>query len=91
MIFKRKRRLALPCSKTLSPFMKEIISKNHGDSYCLNWLHSFKTENKVKSHKKVCKNEDFCGIVLPSQKDNILNLNQYMKSNKTPCIVYVDL
>ena len=25
--------------------------------------HSFRTENKLKCHENVCKNEDFCGIV----------------------------
>ena len=46
-----------------------------------NCLHIFRTENKLKSREKVCKNKDFCGIVMPSEKDNILELNQYMKSD----------
>ena len=37
-------------------------------------LHRIITENKLKSHEKVCKNNDFCGIVMPSEKVNILNL-----------------
>ena len=37
------------------------------------------------------KNKDFCGIVLPSQEDLILKFNQYMKSDKMPCIIYADL
>ena len=28
---------------------------------------------------------------MPSEKDNILELNQYMKSNKMPCIIYADI
>ena len=31
---------------------------------------------------KVCKNKDFCGIVMPSEKDKILEFTQYMKSDK---------
>ena len=38
-------------------------------------FHSFRIENKFKSHEKVCKNMDFCGVVMPSQKDNILQFN----------------
>ena len=38
-------------------------------------LDSFRTENKLKSHKKVCRNKDFCGIVLPYEKDDILTFN----------------
>ena len=36
--------------------------------YCLNCLNSFRTENKLKSYKKVCQNKDFCRILLPSKK-----------------------
>ena len=37
--------------------------------FILNCLYSFVTENKLKSHEKVCENKVFCGIVMPSQKD----------------------
>ena len=40
-----------------------ITSKHHGDFYCLNCLHSFATENKRESHKKVCQKIDFCNII----------------------------
>ena len=33
---------------------------------------------------------DFCGTVLPSHKYNIFKFNQYMKSDKTPCVIYAD-
>ena len=32
---------------------KRNNSKKNGDFYCLNCLHSFRTKNKLKSHKKV--------------------------------------
>ena len=38
--------------------------------YCLNCLHSFRTENKLRSHEKLCKIEDFSGTVMPSEKNN---------------------
>ena len=37
------------------------------------------------------KNKDFSGIIMPSEKDNILEFNQYMKSDKMPYIIYVDI
>ena len=46
--------------KKLSTLLRRITSKHHGDFYCLNCLHSCRTENKLKSHKKRCKNKDFC-------------------------------
>ena len=54
----------------LSALLKGITSKNNGDSYFLNCLPFYRTKNKLKSHEKVCKNKDFCGIVLLSQTDN---------------------
>ena len=57
----------------------------------MNCLHSFKTENKLKSREKVCKNKDFCGTTMPSEKDNILEFNQYMKSDKMLYIIYADI
>ena len=54
-------------------------------------LHSFRTENKLTSHEKICKNKDFCGISMPSEKNNILEFNQYMKLDKLPYIIYADI
>ena len=66
----------------LHTLARGIKSKHHGGFYCLSYLHTFRTENELKSHEKVCKNSDFCGIVMLSEKDKILEFNQYMKSNK---------
>ena len=83
--------LALTCSKKLSTLLRGLTSKHRGDFYCLNCLHSFRTENKLKSHEKVCKNKDFFFILISSEKDNILEFNQYMKSDKLPSIIYADI
>ena len=77
--------------KKLSTLLRGITSKHHCDFYCLNCLHSFRTENKLKSHEKSCKNKDFSGIVMPSEKDNILGFNQYVKSDKMPYIIYANI
>ena len=34
--------------KRLSTLLREITSKHHGDFYCLNFLHSSRTEKKTK-------------------------------------------
>ena len=77
--------------KKLSTLVREITSKHHGAFYCLNCLHSFRAENKLKSHEKVHKSKDFCGILIPSERNKILEFNQYMKSNKKPYIIYADI
>ena len=48
-------------------------------------------ENRLKSPEKVCKNEDFCEIAVSSEKDNVLEFNQYMRSDKMPYIIYADI
>ena len=77
--------------KQLPALLKGMTVKNHVGFYCLNCLHSFRTENKLKSHKKVCENKDFCNIVMPSEDTKILEFNQYQNSDKTPFITYANL
>ena len=38
--------------------------------------------NKLESHEKLYKRKDFCGIALLTQKDNILEFNQYINEIK---------
>ena len=61
----------------LSALLREIASKYYGDLYCLYCLTSYKTKNKLESHKKVCENKDVCNIVMPSEDNKILESNQY--------------
>ena len=77
--------------KKPSALLRGITSKNQGDFYCLNCLHSFAIENKRESHKKVCENKDFCNVVMLPEDTDILQFNQYPKPDKAPFIIYVDL
>ena len=61
--------------KKLSTLLRGMTSIHHGNFYYLNCLHSVRTENKLKYHEKICKNKDFCGIVIPSEKNNISEFN----------------
>ena len=56
------------------------MSKDHGDSYCLNCLHSFVTENKRESHKKVCENKVFY-IVAMSSLMSLINTKNLIKGH----------
>ena len=40
--------------KKLSALLKGVTAKHKGDFFCLNYLHSFGTENKLGYHKRVC-------------------------------------
>ena len=78
-------------SKKVISIIKRNNIKNHGDFYCPNCLHYFATKNKHESHKKVCKNKNFCNFVMPSEDTIILEFNQNKKSDKAPFIIYADL
>ena len=60
--------------------LRGITFKCHCDFYCLNCLHSFKTKNKRKSHKKIYENKDFCNVVMPSEDSKMLKFNQNQKT-----------
>ena len=78
--------MALSYTIKVAWITRGIASKNNAHIYFSNCLHSLRTENELKCHEKMWTNKDLCGIVMPSQKDNILKLNQYIKSNKIPYI-----
>ena len=77
--------------RKLSALLREVTSKNNGDFYCLNCLHSFRTKNKLLSHKNVFENKDFCNILMPSEDTKILEFNRHKKSDQVPFIIYADL
>ena len=39
--------------KKIFTLLRGLTPKHHSDFYCLNCLHSFRRENKLKSHEKV--------------------------------------
>ena len=47
-------------------------------------------ESSSYFYEKVFK-KDFCVIIMPFQKDNILQFNQFMKSDKMPYITHADI
>ena len=77
--------------KSLSRLLRGITSNHDGDYYCLNCFHSIRTENKLNVHKKICENNKYCNIEMPSPNNNIIKCNQGDKSLKLPFIIYADL
>ena len=77
--------------KSLSPLFKGITDNNNGSFYCLNCFQSYTTENKLKTHKKVCENHDYCCIEMPKEDNKMLKYNQREKSMNVPFIIYADL
>ena len=77
--------------KILSTLFREITSKHEGDFYCLNCFCSYSTENKLKKHKNVCEDHDYCFVEMPKEDNKILKYNHGEKSMKVPFIIYSDL
>ena len=77
--------------KSLSRLLRGITSNHDGDYYCLNCFHSYSTENKLNAHKKICENNEYCNIEMPSPNNNLIKYNQGDKSLKLPFIIYADL
>ena len=75
----------------LSALLRGVIGNNNEDFYCLNCFRAYTTENKLETHKKVCKNHDYCYVEMPKEDNKILKYNQGEKSIKAPFIIYADL
>ena len=77
--------------KILSSLLRGVTSNHNGDFYCLNCFHSYRTENKLKKHEKVCNDHDYCYVEMPDEFNKILKYNHGEKSLKAPAIIYADL
>ena len=77
--------------KSISALLRGITSKHVGGFYCLHCFHSYRTENKLKKHEKVCNDHDYCYVKMPSEDNKILKYNHGEKSMKAPFIIYADL
>ena len=74
MIPKREKLWHFLTVKQLSALLRGITFKHYSDFYYLNCFHSFRTK-KTLSHKRVCQNNDFCIIIIPSKETKILEFN----------------
>ena len=77
--------------KSLSRLLRGITSNHVGDYYCLNCFHSYRTENELNAHKKICENNEYCNIEMLSPNNNLIKYNQGEKSLKLPFVIYADL
>ena len=77
--------------RSLSRLFRGIIANNDGDFYCLGCLHSFQTDNPFKRHEKLCGNNDYCHVEIPTKDNKTLRYNHGEKSLKAPFTIYADL
>ena len=79
--------MELFCCKKFIYIFKRITSKHNGDFYCLNCLHSFAAENKLKNHENVFENHECCYIDMPEKNDKVMKYNHGKKSKKASFII----
>ena len=77
--------------KRLSKLFRGMTSNNNGGFYCLNCLRSFRTKNKLETHKKIWKDHDFRKLIMPNENNYIIIYIPGEKSLKVPFIIYADL
>ena len=66
--------------RSLSRLFRGITTNHHGDFCCLNCLHSFRTDNALKRHERLCDNNDYCHVETPTQGNKALKYNHGQKS-----------
>ena len=77
--------------KKLSTLLKGIISKHEGDFYCLNCFNSYSTKEKLKKHRNVCENHDYCYVEMSEKDNKTLKYYHGEKSMKAPFTIYADI
>ena len=76
--------------RSLPRLFMGITSNNNGDFYCLGCLHSFRTDNALKKHERLCNNHDYCHVEMPNNDDNTLKYNFGEKSLKASWSIYAE-
>ena len=77
--------------RSLSRLFRGITSNHIGDYYCLGFLNSFRTDNGLKRHERLCDKHDYCHVKMPTEDNKILKYNQREKSLKAPFTIYFGL
>ena len=77
--------------RSLSRLFRGITANNNGDFYCLGCLHSFRTDNGLKRHERLCDNNDYCHVEMPTKDNKTLKYYHGEKSLKAPFTIYADL
>ena len=77
--------------KRILGLLRGTTPKHDGDFYCLNCFHSYTREMKLRNHKRICENNDFCYLKMPDEGSKILKYISGEKSLRVPFIIYADL
>ena len=77
--------------KSLPSLLRGITSNHNGDIYCLNCFYSYRTDNALKKHERLCNNHDYRYVEMPKEEEKILKYIHREKSLKAPFIFIFDI
>ena len=58
--------------KSLSRLLRGITSTDNGNHHCIDCLHLFRTESKLKSHKNVSSSHNYCSVKMIKTRNKVL-------------------
>ena len=77
--------------KIIPWLLRGITSNHNGDFYCLNCFHPYTTEEKLRKHKRICNDHNFCHLKMTDEDNKVFKYIPGEKSLKVPFIIYADL
>ena len=75
----------------MSQLFGGITANTNGDFYSLGCLNLFRRDNALKRHERLCDNNDYCHVEMPTKDNKTLKYNHGEKSLKAPFTIYADL
>lgn len=77
--------------KNLSAIVRPQLTKHHSKIFlCYRCLNSFKTEEKLTEHKKLCTDKNDCAIEMPTPDTNFVRFKNFKNELELPFIMYAD-
>ena len=58
--------------KSLSRLFRGITSNYNEEYYCLNCFHSYRTNNVLKKHERLCNKNYYCHVKMSKEDNKIL-------------------
>ena len=67
--------------RSFSRLFRGITSNNIGDYYCSDRFHSYRTNNSLKKHERLCDKHDYSHLEMPNEDNKVLKYNHGDKSD----------
>ena len=77
--------------KSLSALLRGITSNHKENFYCLNCFRSYTTKLRLKKHKNVCENHEYCYVEMPEKDKKILKYSHGEKYIKVLFVICADV